>query len=69
VKRYTTGAIASYREALRSRPGDAETHLALAEELRCAGQIPDALHHPGRSAELNPNDPRLAPLRERIEKR
>jgi tetratricopeptide (TPR) repeat protein len=65
----TTGAIASYREALRSRPGDAETHLALAEELHRAGQVAEALEHLGRSAELNPNDPRVAQLRERIEKR
>ena len=64
-----TGAIASYREALRSRPGDAETHLALAEELHRAGQVDDARLHLGRSAELNPGDPRLAQLRERIEKR
>jgi tetratricopeptide (TPR) repeat protein len=65
----TTGAIASYREALRSRPGDAETHLALAEELHRAGQVAEALEHLGRSAELNPNDPRVTQLRERIEKR
>jgi len=63
------GAIASYRDALRSRPGDAETHLALAEELHRAGQAADALHHLSRSAKLNPNDPRLAQLRARIEKR
>jgi len=44
-------------------------HLALAEELHGAGLTADALHHLGRSAELNPNDPRLAQLRERIEKR
>jgi len=65
----TTGAIASYREALRSRPGDAETHLALAEELHRAGQTADALHHVNRSAELNPSDPRVAQLRQRIERR
>jgi tetratricopeptide (TPR) repeat protein len=65
----TAAAIASFREALRSQPGDAETHLALAEELHRTGQDADALRHLGRSAELNPNDPRIAPLRDRIDKR
>ena len=65
----SAGAIASYRDALRSNPGDVNTHLSLADELRRAGQPAEALQHVNRAAELNPADPRVKQMRERLEKR
>jgi tetratricopeptide (TPR) repeat protein len=63
------GAIASYRDALRSNPGDAGAHLALADELHRAGQVAEAMQHLDRAADLNPKDPRLLPLREKLERK
>ena len=62
------GAIRSYRDALRSSPGDMAAHLALAEELFLSGQREDAFTQLNRAAELNPDDPRIPKLRERLQK-
>jgi predicted Zn-dependent protease len=62
------GAIVSYREALRTSPGDITTHLALAEELFLSGQKEAAFDQLKRAAELNAEDPRIAKLRERLQK-
>jgi tetratricopeptide (TPR) repeat protein len=61
-------AIRSYREALRSSPGDMAAHLALAEELFLSGQREAAFSQLNRAAELNPEDPRVPVLRERLQK-
>jgi tetratricopeptide (TPR) repeat protein len=62
------GAIRSYREALRSSPGDMAAHLALAEELFLSGQRDAAFSQLSRAAELNPEDPRIPKLRERLQR-
>jgi tetratricopeptide (TPR) repeat protein len=62
------GAIGSYREALRSSPGDMSVHLALTEELFLSGQPEAASSQLNRAAALNPDDPRVPQMRERLQK-
>jgi uncharacterized protein HemY len=56
----------SYREALRTSPDDVTTHLALAEELFLSGQKDADLDQLKRAGELNPEDPRVPRLKERL---
>ena len=60
------GAIRSYRDALRSSPGDVNAHIALADELFRAHQTAEARDHAHRALELAPNDPRARQLLDRL---
>ena len=62
----SAGAIRAYGDALRCNPGDVNSHIALAEELRLAGKRDEAKQHLDRAEALNPKDPRIRQLRERL---
>ena len=62
----STGAIRSYRDALRCNPGDVNTHMALAQELANAGDPKAAAEHVQRAAVLSPNDLRIPQAREQL---
>ncbi len=62
------GAIKAYQNALRCSPGDANAHISLADELIRSGERKEARDHFERARAINPNDPRLAQLQERMEK-
>lgn len=62
----SAGARASLREALRCNPGDAGTHVALAEELLRASAVEEAAQHVSRALALVPNHPKGRALQERL---
>lgn len=64
----TTGAIRSYRDALRCRPGDAPTHLALAEELARTGARKEAHDEIDLALQIDPKSERALKLRALIPK-
>ena len=65
----SAGAVRAYRDALRCNPGDVGAHVALAEELIRAGQHAEAAGHLQRASALEPSDPRVQELRERLRSR
>jgi Flp pilus assembly protein TadD len=62
----SAGAIRAYRDALRCNPGDANAHIALAEELANAGELNEAKEHIARATALNPKDSRLPAARAQL---
>jgi len=51
------GAIAEYREALRLKPTDADTHYFLGIALERNDDAQGALNEVRRALKLQPNDP------------
>ncbi|RLB59316.1 MAG: hypothetical protein DRI90_15560 [Deltaproteobacteria bacterium] len=62
----TAAAIVAYRRALRRHPALFRAHANLAEALRIAGDLDQAVHHLAVARELMPNHPKLLQTAERL---
>lgn len=62
----SSGAILSWREAIRCAPGDPSPWVALTEEYVSKGRLDEARVSLERLERIAPSHPAIAPLRERL---